>query len=80
MTPHRHQPHHLSPLVEPAYLSERQLAARWQASSRTLQRWRASGKGPPFLRLGGAIRYRLIDIEAFELATRSAETGHGAAP
>lgn len=50
-----------------AQLSERQLAARWGVTPRTLQNWRAAGKGPPFLELGiNTIRYRLEDIEAYE--------------
>jgi len=48
------------------HLSERQLAQRWNTSQRTLQRWRAAGEGPPFLRLGGSIRYSLTDVLAFE--------------
>lgn len=49
-----------------ALLRERDVAARWIVSLRTLQRWRAEGAGPPFVRLGGAIRYRMTDILAFE--------------
>lgn len=80
MIAHHSQPPAPSHPAEPVYLSERQLARRWQTSTRTLQRWRASGKGPPFLQLGGAIRYRLADIEAFESAARSGETPHGGEP
>jgi len=47
-------------------LREPELAARWKTSRRTLQRWRAECYGPAWLVLGGAIRYRLSDIEAFE--------------
>jgi hypothetical protein len=39
-------------------------------SVRTLERWRSQRQGPPFLRLGGRIAYRLEDIEAFEQAQR----------
>jgi N-acyl-D-aspartate/D-glutamate deacylase len=48
-------------------LREQELAARWQTSRRSLQRWRGDGSGPPFLRIGNAIRYRLTDILAFEM-------------
>jgi len=34
-------------------------------SERTLERFRVSGAGPKFVRLGRSIRYRLTDIEAF---------------
>ncbi len=49
-----------------AMLRERELAEHWKTSLRTLQRWRADGTGPAFLKIGGAIRYRLCDVEAFE--------------
>ena len=49
-----------------ALLRERDLADRWQTSQRTLQRWRSERTGPPFMRIGGAIRYRLDDIESYE--------------
>ncbi len=40
----------------------------------TLRRWRWSGRGPRFLKLGGAVRYELADIEAFKEASRRAST------
>ena len=48
------------------FLRERELAERWKISRRTLQRWRAEGFGPAYIPIGGAIRYRIRDIEAFE--------------
>jgi phage terminase Nu1 subunit (DNA packaging protein) len=36
-----------------------------KVSSRTLQAWRASSKGPPFVRAGRAIRYRRRDLVAW---------------
>ena len=44
-------------------LRERRLAARWDISQRTLQRWRAEGRGPTFLCIEGAIRYPLDAVE-----------------
>ena len=38
-------------------------------SHQTLQRWRVMRVGPPFLKIGGAVRYRLCDIEQYEQAT-----------
>ena len=52
------------------FLSEEELALRWLHSVRTLQRWRASGRGPTFLRLGRRTIYSLEDVEAFEAAAR----------
>lgn len=69
----------LSPGVIPArdrLLDTHQLAKRWNVSARTLERHRTTGDGPRYLRVGGAIRYRLVDIEAFEaeqLASAEAE-------
>ena len=47
-------------------LNQKELARRWGISHRTLERWRYSGQGPAFLKLGGRVLYRLADIEAFE--------------
>jgi hypothetical protein len=49
-----------------AYLTERQFCERYLVSARTAQRWRVTGDGPPFVRLGPhRIVYRLSDIEAW---------------
>ena len=47
-------------------LNQKELARRWGISHRTLERWRYSGQGPAFLKLGGRVLYRLAEIEAFE--------------
>ena len=49
-----------------ALLREKDLAARWKTSQRTLQRMRAERSGPAFLHIGGSIRYRLADVLAYE--------------
>jgi len=55
-------------------LRERELAERWSLSQRTLQRWRAEGYGPKYHLIGGAIRYRLDQVVAFEnLMTRGGD-------
>jgi len=35
---------------------------------RTLERWRWTGDGPKFLKVGGRVVYRLSDIEEYEKA------------
>jgi hypothetical protein len=46
------------------YLSERQFCDRYHVAPRTAQRWRVTGYGPPFVRLGPRkISYRLSDTE-----------------
>lgn len=49
-------------------LTQRDLAERWHLSPRTLERWRWLKRGPRYLAIGGHVRYRLEDIEAFEAA------------
>jgi len=50
------------------HLNQVQLARRWSISPRTLERWRWLRQGPPYLRIGGRVVYRLTDVEAFEAA------------
>jgi hypothetical protein len=46
------------------YIDEAELK-RFRISPRTAQRWRASGDGPAFVRLGRRVIYRVSDIEAW---------------
>jgi hypothetical protein len=48
------------------HLNQTQLARRWSISPRTLERWRWLGQGPPYLKIGGRVLYRVNDIEAYE--------------
>lgn len=48
------------------HFSQIELAARWNISHRTLERWRWTGEGPQFVKLGGRVVYRLDDVEAYE--------------
>jgi predicted DNA-binding transcriptional regulator AlpA len=61
------------------HFGQEQLAQRWGISTSTLERWRWSGEGPRFLKLGGRVVYRLEDIEAFE-AEKLRNSTSGAAP
>ncbi len=59
------------------HLNQIDLAARWNISHRTLERWRWTGEGPQFVKLGGRVVYRLEDVEAFEavqIRNRTADT------
>ena len=49
-------------------LTQNELAQRWGLSPRTLEQWRWRGIGPRFLKLGGRVAYRLVDVEEFEAA------------
>jgi len=51
------------------YLTQRAVAARFHLSERTLERWRGTGDGPAFVRIGPRrIVYRLADVEAWAAA------------
>ena len=48
------------------HLRQAEVAQRWNVSPRTLERWRWTGQGPRFLKVGGRVVYRVEDIEAYE--------------
>lgn len=50
----------VSPLMD-----SREIAAYLKVSESTLSRWRSAGQGPPFLRLGGIVRYRIDAVDAW---------------
>jgi hypothetical protein len=47
------------------FLNEGELEALGIRKKRTLQKDRLSGRGPRYYKIGGAIRYRRSDIEAW---------------
>ncbi|NGM24162.1 helix-turn-helix domain-containing protein [Roseomonas stagni] len=48
------------------HLKQHELAERWKVSGRTLEKWRQTRRGPPYLLIGGAVRYRIEDVLAYE--------------
>tara|TARA_B100001057_G_scaffold195163_1_gene195943 strand:+ start:3268 stop:3465 length:198 start_codon:yes stop_codon:yes gene_type:complete len=50
----------------PALMTEKQLAERWQMNKRSLYRLRSEGTGPPYIKIGVTILYKLADIKAYE--------------
>jgi len=54
--------------VDQELLTQAALARRWKVSPRTLERWRWVGRGLQYIKVGGQVRYRLADIEAYEAA------------
>ncbi|MBO6886162.1 MAG: helix-turn-helix domain-containing protein [Marivita sp.] len=56
------------------HLNQVELAARLKISPRTLERWRWTGEGPAFLKIGGRVIYRLEDVEAYENCRRCEST------
>ena len=66
------------------HLNQIELSRRWSLSPRTLERWRWLEEGPPYLKIGGRVVYRMEDIEAYEqeqlrLAPSPQETQAGTA-
>jgi hypothetical protein len=55
-------------------LNQTELAARWTISARTLERWRWTGDGPAFLKIGGRVVYRLEDVLAYEQSRQRRST------
>ena len=61
--------------TQDALLTEAQASDFLSLSTRTLQAWRVRGAGPPFVRAGRAVRYRLGDIRDWiELNRTNANT------
>ncbi|MDN4016126.1 helix-turn-helix domain-containing protein [Zwartia panacis] len=52
------------------HLTQNDLANRWNKSVHTIERYRCEGNGPVYLKIGGKVMYRLVDIEAFEAKHR----------
>jgi hypothetical protein len=55
-------------------LNERQAAGLLNIKVPTLRRWRWAGKGPHFLKIGGAVRYEPTELEGFIAAARRSST------
>ena len=50
------------------FLTDLQLAERWQLHRQTLIRWRRAGCGPDFMRVEGRVLYPLAAVEQYEKA------------
>lgn len=61
-------------------LTQPEAAAFLRANPRTLERWRMTGAGPPFVKIGRKVGYRLLDLEVWLEQQRRTHTGAPAAP
>lgn len=52
------------------WLTIKEVAAQFGFNRRTLYRWRSEKTGPPYFRLGGAVRYREDELNAWIEAQR----------
>jgi predicted DNA-binding transcriptional regulator AlpA len=52
--------------MDVVHLNQKQLAVRWSISEASLERWRSEGIGPRYLKIGGRVLYRQVDIDAYE--------------
>ena len=59
-------------------LDTRQTSDRFGLAPGTLANWRLAGKGPPYLKIGRTVRYRVSDlIDWMEANTRSSTSDPG---
>jgi hypothetical protein len=61
-------------IQEPVLLKEEQVAKLLKVSRRTLQGWRLEGKGPPYHRISGCIRYDQAELLRYIASTRRRST------
>lgn len=54
--------------------TEQDTAALFKVTKKGLQGWRYRGGGPPFVKVGRCVRYRLEDLQAFVLAALRTST------
>ena len=58
-------------------LNTREAANYVRLGKPTLERFRISGAGPVFVKLGGAVRYRVLDLDSWVDARRVRSTSDG---
>lgn len=51
---------------KPIHLTPIELAERLHLTRRTLDHWRGTGSGPPFIKFGKHVLYRVEDVERWE--------------
>lgn len=56
------------------FVDECQVAEMLCQSVRTIQKWRVTGNGPGYYKLGRSVRYRLDEVLAWADARRKAHT------
>lgn len=57
-----------TPIPKPIFLTEIELSERQRRPVKTIQADRLKGGGVPFVKFGRSVRYRMVDVEAWEEA------------
>jgi SRSO17 transposase len=65
------------PIADETFLTDEQLAARWQLAPKTLRNARVAGRLIGFVKIGRSVRYRLSEIIAYELQNSVRSTSGG---
>jgi hypothetical protein len=64
-------------------LNQKEVAAEWGVSEKALEKWRLTGEGPPYIKMGkgrcGRIRYRRSDVSKFVEEQYREHTSHDTA-
>jgi len=69
-----HDQTHPARRSEEEFLNERQVADLICQSVRTIQKWRVTGYGPEFYKLGRSVRYLRSEVIAWATERRKAHT------
>jgi excisionase family DNA binding protein len=69
-------PRHEAISHEARLITEREAADLLTLSVKTLRNWRLSGYGPPHLKVGRLVRYRLSDLKAWLKTCERASTSN----
>lgn len=67
----------MSDLADPLYVPE-EAASLLKSNAQTLERWRSTGTGPPFVKVGRRVAYRLSDLENWLVEQRRRHTSERA--
>ncbi len=65
------------PAIVPEYLTQQEAAYFLNTSNKTMENLRLRGAGPPFIRFGGRIRYRVETLRAWMLENEVEPRGDG---
>ena len=68
-----------TPAASSPLLTPQEAAEFLRSKDRTLERWRSTGDGPPFVKVGRKVVYRLTDLNAWLEQQRRTHTGAPAA-